>query len=80
VGGSGVLKLAVVTPAKWYRFWWCEVIEQLVTQRDHHECPRYRLDQPQRGVAGHRPRHDLSPLLPMIWGVLSPGSEGANDR
>ena len=37
-------KLAVVTPAKWYRFWWCDVIEQLVTQRDHHEClPRFRV-------------------------------------
>ena len=42
MGGSGVWKLAVVTPAKWYRFWWCEVIEQLATQRDHHEClPRF---------------------------------------
>ncbi len=46
MGGSGVLKLAIVTPAKWYRFWWCEVIEQLVTQRDHHECPRYRFPRP----------------------------------
>ena len=28
------------------------------------------------GVAGHRPRHDLVPLLSMIWGVLSPGFGG----
>jgi len=37
-------------------------------------------DQPRRGVAGHRPRHDLLPLSLMIWGVLSPWSAGANDR
>ena len=42
--------------------------------------PRYLLDQPRRGVAGHRPRHDLLPLSLMIWGVLSPWSAGANDR
>ena len=41
---------------------------------------RYLLDQPRRGVAGHRPRHDLLPLSLMIWGVLSPWSAGANDR
>ena len=68
MGGSGVLKLAVVTPAKWYRFWWCDVIEQLVTQRDHHEClPRFprpgRSGGPRGKVGAHRRTAWANPML-----------------
>jgi len=60
-------------------FFWSRVLGwPLVWDQDGETAiqSRYLIDQPQRGVAGRRSRYDLLPLSIMIWGVLSPGSEG----
>jgi hypothetical protein len=43
-------------------------------------APHYLLDRPRNGVPGLRARHDWSPLLTMIWGVVSPVPEALADR